>query len=64
MITEMITAYKESRKENEEHRKALQEVELQKEYLKLRSDATKLVAEMKKLGVSNDDIKGVIGKPW
>ena len=64
MFTEMITAYKESRKETEQHRKDMQEVELQSSYIKLQSEALKLVADMKKVGVTADDLKKVIGKPF
>lgn len=64
MVTEMIEAYKESRKETAQHRKDMQEVELQSSYLKLQSEALKLVSDMKKLNITADDLKKVIGKPF
>lgn len=64
MIQEMVNAYQAARKEAEEHRKAMREVEVQHEYIKLQSEAVKLVADMKKLGITADDIKSVIGKPF
>lgn len=64
MITELVKAYQESRKEAEDHRKAMREVDLQREYLKLQAEATKLVADMHKLGVTVEDTKKVFGKPF
>ena len=64
MIQEIVTAYQTSRKEAEDHRKAMREVELQSSYIKLQSEALKLVADMQKVGVTADDLKKVIGKPF
>lgn len=64
MIKEAIEAYKAAREENREYRKEVRAIDIRERYVKLQGAAAKVVADMKKLGVSSAEVKDVLKKPW